>query len=444
MKTIAIGFLILILGMTGSAAGEEDRRDEHKPDQRDLLTDATGALPPLEVVGGEEVWRVRPYAIVVGGVQHEAVWNQKGYTGNEPIVDGRGDRFVTMALSRFGLLADYGEHVEVQSEIEVNMGAYGTSVWEGQAALQVNNQLLRLSRWGGSLSLGRITDPSSVDFVSEHLTDQLLMDFYTRTPMLESGYNRGNGILLDYEIIDGLQAAVTFNSATPLSTTGGYLIAGKYSNGKFSRWYRLAGEQILSSPNRYPSDNTHLTVLTPSVRFRHPWVEAHASVQLLWANVDVNKTNDKPIFGTNFRAGARGCILDGLVEPFFNFSWLEHNLHNYQAEDQEQRTQTWEGQGWHTMTITAGLDFNYWDRNGVGVQYSHISAWQGDGSLIDGREHFISVGTTFWITDTVAVGGRVSFWMQELEDQAYVGSEWVDKRVEEGERSIYFTLRKVL
>lgn len=400
--------------------------------------------PETTVSDTREEWQLKPYAVIVGGLQHEALWNRNGYTGNAPIVDGRGDRFVTLALSRFGLLADFGDHVHIQSEIEVNAGTYGTSVWEGQAALQVNNQLLRLSRWGASISLGRITDESSVDYVSAHVTDQLLMDSFTRIPMLESGYNLGNGLLVDYQLFDGLKAAVTFNSATPLSTTGGYLIAGKYSDGKFHRFYRLAGELVLTSPNRYPADNTHLMVLTPSLVYKHDFVEAHASVQMLWANVDVNKTTDDTISGYNIRAGVKGRILDGMIEPFFNFSMLQHNTLYYQSEDQELRNQTWAGQDWHTMVLTGGLDFNYWGRNGVGVQYSYIAARQGDGDLIDGRQHFINLGTTFWVADTIALGARLSFWLSEYDDQAYVGSEWVDKYVKEGERSIYITFRKVL
>jgi hypothetical protein len=270
------------------------------------------------------------------------------------------------------------------------------------------------------------------------------MDTFTRIPMLESGFNRGNGVLLEYEPIRGLDVAITFNSATPLSTTGGYLIAGKYSDGKFNRFYRLAGELILKNANRYPGDNTHLMFLTPSVSYRHELFEAHAGVQLFWANVDVNKTTDDTISGYNLRVGAKGRILDDMIQPFVNFSMLQHNSHNYESTDLEQLTRTWDGQDWKTMVITGGVDVNIWDRNGVGLQYSYIAAQQGDGTLIDGHQHFINLGATWWVTDTIAVGARLSYWMSEYDDRAYVGSEWVDKYQKEGERSIYLTARKVL
>jgi hypothetical protein len=64
--------------------------------------------------------------------------------------------------------------------------------------------------------------------------------------------------------------------------------------------------------------------------------------------------------------------------------------------------------------------------------------------LIDGRQHFINLGTTFWVADTIALGARLAFWLSEYDDQAYVGSEWVNKYVKEGERSIFITIRKVL
>jgi len=185
-------------------------------------------------------------------------------------------------------------------------------------------------------------------------------------------------------------------------------------------------------------------VLPPSVSYRHERLEAHAGVQMLWANVDVNSTVDSTISGYNLRAGAKGHILDGMIEPFVNFSMLSHNTLNYQSEDQDQSNQTWSGEDWHTMTLTGGVDVKYWDKNGVGIQYSYIAARQGDGTLIDGHQHFINLGTTFWVADSIALGARISFWLSEYNDQAYVGSEWVDKFVKEGERSIYFTLRKVL
>ena len=79
-------------------------------------------------------------------------------------------------------------------------------MWEGQAALQVRNQLLRWTPGRLRIDVGRITDDSSVDFFSAHVADQLLTDAYTRAPLLASGYNRGQGVLLQYELAPGLRS----------------------------------------------------------------------------------------------------------------------------------------------------------------------------------------------------------------------------------------------
>ena len=148
---------------------------------------------------------VEPYVIIVGGVEAEEVIQCAEDTAlgacmgaelkNEESGGTRDDRVTTLALSRFGFRGQVNEHVYFESEFEANAGRYGTSAWEGQAAMQVRNQLIRYSFKYGRVEAGRITDPASIDFFSAHIADQLLMDTYIRTPLLSSGFNRGNGVL---------------------------------------------------------------------------------------------------------------------------------------------------------------------------------------------------------------------------------------------------------
>ena len=78
----------------------------------------------------------RPYVIIIGGITGEFIPNR---TDTE---DEREDRVTTIALSRFGVMADFGEHVHLESEFEVNLGPHGTSVWEGQAAVSYTHLTL--------------------------------------------------------------------------------------------------------------------------------------------------------------------------------------------------------------------------------------------------------------------------------------------------------------
>src|SRR5689334_7577874 len=85
--------------------------------------------------------QIKPYAAVAGGLKGELSLTRPGVT-REP-------RATTLAVSRFGLRADLADWIYAESEFEANAGLHGTSTWEGQAAFQVRNQLLRLygARW---------------------------------------------------------------------------------------------------------------------------------------------------------------------------------------------------------------------------------------------------------------------------------------------------------
>ena len=74
-----------------------------------------------------EGWTVRPYVVIVGGLEAEHVV--------QPEDGALEDRVTTLALSRFGFKGEVARGIYVESELEANAGPHGTSVWEGQAAL---------------------------------------------------------------------------------------------------------------------------------------------------------------------------------------------------------------------------------------------------------------------------------------------------------------------
>ena len=383
----------------------------------------------------------------MGGVLVESIWPRAGTVGAgdgaEPLEDQREDRVVTVAMSRFGLRGELGDHVRLESELEVNRGPHGTSVWEGQAALQVRTQRLSL-RWRWlTLDLGRFLDEASVDFTSVHVSDQLLMDPYTRQAMLASGYNLGNGVKLKVEPIDGLVAGLALNASNPTGSTASYLIAGKYSSGLFTRFVRFAASRIAASPSKYPDDSTHLVLVTPSATLSHDWLEARVAAQLFSANVDTNATEDDAISGYNLRGSLMGKLLGGSLRPFVNSSFVTHDTLSYTSDD---ATQVWEGEDWRSAVLSGGVDWDFWDRHGVGVQVARVLAKQGDGSRVASADIWLNVGATFWLAETVALSGRFAWWTSDQQDLKWNNSrfEWEPVRFDEGESSFFVTLRKVL
>ncbi len=368
-------------------------------------------------IPGTSAW-LAPYAIIVGGLEVETIQKR------EDIEDTREDRVVTIALSRFGFRGGISDFIEVESEFEFNAGPHGTSAWEGQAALQVRNQLIRVKKFGLTLEAGRITDDSSLDFFSDHVAVQLLTDSFTRNPLLASGFNRGNGVMLRYEPIKGLRPGVTFNAGNPTSNTGSLVIGGTFP--PFGRFYQVPWERVGRDASSFPQDNFHVMILTPSVTFKRWFVEAQTAVQLFWADTDTDTPDDENITGYNVRAGLRMKLFSDRLSPFANFSYVSNP-----AVDSKDRKKL-SGEQYVGWTASSGLDFNFYGRSGVGAQYAVLWDQQGDGVIH--RKHYINVGATYWLTPQTAVGARGSFYINCEDGNCDRG----------GEHSFFITLRAAL
>src|SRR5262245_17973047 len=219
-------------------------------------------------------WKLRPYVAIVGGVEYETVQSKAE--------DPREDRGITIALSRLGLRGDLTHGFSFESEFEVNAGPHGTSVWEGQAALQVRNQLIRWEGYRLRVDAGRVTDDSSLDYFSDHVADQLLTDGFTRGPLLASGFNRGNGVLARWEALPGLRPGLTINAANPTSTTASLVVGGTFP--PFSRFYFAPHQQVGRDASKFPADEYHIVVVTPSVVWQYLMFEAQGGIQFFRVN----------------------------------------------------------------------------------------------------------------------------------------------------------------
>ncbi len=357
---------------------------------------------------------VRPFAAIVGGLEYERLDAREG--------DQREDRGVTIALSRFGLRAALGHGISAESEFEANAGPHGTSAWEGQAALSVRNQLVRLERAGWRVDAGRITDPASLDFTSAHVADQLLTDAYTRNPLLASGFNRGNGVLVRRALPRGFTAGFTINAANPTSTTASLVVGGTFP--PFSRFYFAPYEYVGRDAAKLPADEYYIVIGTPSVEWASPWVRARAALQVFQVNTNTSRTDDQKIDGYNLRGGVG--MARGTVRPFVNASVVQNEV--VDPDDGARLS----GEVFTGTTFSLGCDVDVRDRHGVGGQVAVLYDRQGMATAA--TQVYANVGGTYWVGQQTAVGLRLAYWSrcEELDGAP------CDR---EGERSLFTTLR---
>ncbi|MBI2388069.1 MAG: hypothetical protein HYV09_00505 [Deltaproteobacteria bacterium] len=334
-------------------------------------------------------------------------------------------------LERFGLRVRYGEWLTVDSELMANGGPalHGTSAYEGQAALQIRQQVLRLAT--GSLfgEVGRLIDEASVDFLSRHVGDAFLQDTATRDPLLYSGFNLGNGVRGGVRIGKLVRAGLTLNAGNPVSTTGSLMVGGTFS--PFDRFYVQPYQAIGKGPNNYPDDSFHMMMATPWLLIDSKIAEVRLAFQRYVVDTDMTRRTDENIHGYNARAGFRLNLFDRVVSPFANVSLNRNDT--VLATDLSKRA----AEKYTAVTSGGGIDFNVSRRfqsdvaDGFGVQYVHIQHQVGGGAVT--RLHYVNVGGTFWLGERVAAGARFAFWVQKQ-----------PATPDAGERSVFLTLRYVM
>jgi len=360
--------------------------------------------------------KIRPFLSLVGGGQYETLQPKPG--------DDRQDRAVTLALSRVGLLGELPRGFSIESEFELNAGPHGTSVWEGQAAIQVRNQLVRFQRRGIRVDLGRMTDDSSLDFFSAHVLDQLLTDSFTRPTLLASGFNRGQGVMARYEVLPGLHPGLTVNMANPTSTTASLVLGGTYA--PFSRFYFAPHQQVGRDASKFPADEYHIIVVTPSLVYRSAWLEAQTALQVFRADTNTSSTKDQPIDGYNVRAGLAVSLLGGHLRPFANVSFVQNEV--VDADDGTRLS----GDLFNGMTLSGGVDVNIAGGSGFGAQYGHIAEQQGFGPIA--KQHYVNLGGTLWLSSYAALGARFAIFLRCDDDGRGCQQP-------EGARALFTTLR---
>lgn len=371
------------------------------------------------VVQGPLAKVVTPYVVIAGGLRFESLQRREGETAQA--------RHPTVAVSRLGVRGRVGKHVRFVSELEANIGGglgYGASVWEGQAQMSVRDQLVEYDRWGLRVAIGRVTDLATLDFVSAHVADLLLTDVYTRDPLLYSGFDRGTGLMARYRVGDGMDVGLTFHSTNPTGLTGTFLIGGTLF--PFDRPFSLAAAQVGRNQFTLPDQNLHIYFLTPSFTYADDVLEVKAAAELYQLDTQMAIANDERIFGYNFRASVKLALMAGRLVPFANASRNENEM----LEPMDATLKLIDT--YRSHVFSGGVDYNVSGQNGVGVQYAQVRRNEPMVGLI--VDHYVNVGATYWLEDSLSLGARVGWFVRDDENQS--------ERY--GHRSLFLTGRLIL
>lgn len=363
---------------------------------------------------------IQPYGAIAGGMHLQSL--------HQPAEVKTSGQNPTVAVSRLGLRGGVGPYVTFASEFEAALGGplgYGASVWEGQAALAIRDQFVRYTRAGFSFAAGRIADPASYDYVSAHLGDLLYSDLYTRDPLLYSGADRGNGLYGSYDLGPHVTLAATFHSTNPTGITGTLAIGGKLQ--PFDRPFYLAAAQVGNSQNNLPDQNLHIYFGSPAVMFHSEHFEAKAEIQMYSLDTQQAVDDDQTIRGYNLRLGARAHVATpiGKLSPFANVSRNRNEI--LDPTDSKYRLPDL----FRSYTFSVGSDLDVTRHAGVGASYAMVDTREPDQHV---REHYLNLGTSYWIEDSVAVGVRGSIFAQQISGETMTT----------GARSVFVTARLVL
>lgn len=386
-----------------------------------------GTEPTLAAKG----FTLTPYAVLVAGLKLDNVV-RRGATPGAPN-DERQDRITTFAMSRFGLLGTYGEHLSIQSELMASGGAglHGTSTYEGQAALQVRQQVIRVMADRFVIEGGRVLDEASADYVSNHVQDTLFQDTATRDPLLYSGYNLGNGLRGTAQIVPGLRLGFAFNAGNPVSNTATLMIGGTFP--PFERLFTQAYQAVNQGPNHFPDDTFHSMIFTPSVLFDSKYVDAKIAFQAFTVDTNTTTPENDPIRGYNARGTVRVKLAGGMVVPYFNAATTRNDTVVPTAVSTRSKDR------YKAVVLGGGIDLNLARRHtckhecadGFGLQFEQVQFQVGDGVVTSLR--YANVGATFWALPYLAIGARFAWWQQ------------TQKGIDDtGERTVTLGLRAVL
>lgn len=356
-----------------------------------VLTTATEEVRPGFLVWEDERFgaRIKPIVQVATGLVLYVP-----YSSTNPDLAMRAS---TLLLSRFGIEGELFDFIAFRVAFERNVGfslarggPIGTSVWEGTASMQSVENWVRLQRWGLALTGGVIVDPASVDYISANVLDFLGKDPYIRDPLLVSGFNQGQGVMLRYTW-RGLSVGVSYTGGNPLTSSLSFGFGGNVgSSGS------LYSTPLRAFSNGLPGSDVQMNVVSPSVSFENDMVGVRVTGQFYFIDVDATSEDDRSLFGYNLRATAQLTVFDGMLRFFAGGAYRQ----NEQLDIPDLTTYRDEAyQGW---VVDGGLDFT-WGPFSIGGTYYYLRSEPSSLSTIS--THYINVGATYWLVPTHASVG---------------------------------------
>lgn len=377
---------------------------------------------------------IRPYASIVGGVTVDVPFQYK--IGNQP-ASNFADRVSTIMMSDFGIRGALMPWISFESEIMANAGVslHGTSVFEGQASLQVRKQVIHLGKDWWTIEVGRIVDEASVDYFSYHIADCFLMDPATEPFLLFDGFNLGNGVRGTAELFKGFRIGFNFNGGNPTSTSAILAFGGSYP--PYSNIFSQAAASVPTNASDYPTDQFQSYVFTPSAMYKNKYIEAKTELQYFLVNPDAINGTSPTLHGYNYRASVMLHISDDMIMPFGNFNYGENDTVDANNVDKISADR-YTGVG-----FSAGVDFNYQKKfgnyNGIGAMFAQDESQVGTTGIVT-RSRYYNVGTTYWLAPMIALGLRYAEYTNEELNQPLSPTPTAST----GVRTVLTTLRLVL
>ena len=373
--------------------------------------------------------RLHPFASIVGGAKFDVPIQGPGLDAAA--------RASAIMLSDFGVRGDLLPWISFESELMANGGAglHGTSVFEGQASLQVRKQVIHLAKGWWSVEVGRVIDEASVDYFSNHVADVFLEDDATRAALLFDGFNLGNGVRGTAEVAPGLRLGLAANAGNPTASSAILEFGGSFP--PYSAIFYQAASATRTDINGYPDDEFQSYVFTPSILYKNEFVEAKSALQYFLVNPGASEGGKPVLRGYNTRFNIAGHINDNMFMPYLNLSYGKNdtiNLNNTNILSADKYT---------GISYGLGLDFNYEKKfgnyDGFGVQYVVDESQVGPRGIIS-RNRYINVGTTYWLAPMLALGLRYAqYTLDELNQPTNIAYT-----PQSGLRSVLMTMRLVL
>ncbi len=377
---------------------------------------------------------IRPYASIVGGVTVDVPYQYQ--IGKEP-ASNFADRVSTIMMSDFGIRGALLPWISFESEIMANGGIslHGTSVFEGQASLQVRKQVIHLGKDWWTVEVGRIVDEASVDYFSYHIADCFLMDPATEPFLLFDGFNLGNGVRATAEPFKGFRLGFNFNAGNPTSSSAILAFGGAYP--PYANIFSQAAGSVQANASNYPTDQFAAYVFTPSAMYKNKYFEAKSELQYFYVNPDTVDGTSPTLRGYNYRVNAAAHIADDLIMPFANFNYGENDTVDPNSLDKISANR------YTGIGFGAGVDVNiqkkFGNYNGIGAMFVQDEAQVGPTGII-ARNRYYNVGATYWLAPMIALGARFAVYTNEQLNQPPSPTP----QASTGDRTGLLTLRLVL